>query len=103
VSIVVLRWSTLAFVVGTLAALLTGCLFPVGYDAGGGVGAVYYEPSGAEYGGWGPGYHVALETRVRIPSPDTINGAPCVQKSPPAVGRRGREKTAARDGSSRRS
>ena len=54
-----LRWLVVAFIVGTLT-VLSGCLLPNGgYDYGGGIGAAYYEPYGADYGGWGPGYHVA--------------------------------------------
>ena len=58
-NIVLLRWAVIAFVVGTLT-VLSGCLLPYGgYDDGGDMGAAYYEPYGAVYGGWGPGYHVA--------------------------------------------
>ena len=59
---VYLRWLVLAFGVGTLTVLLSSCILPnggVGYDDGGGFGAAYYEPYGIDYGGWGPGYHVA--------------------------------------------
>ena len=57
-----LRWLLLAFVVWTLTVLLSGCVLTgggYGYDDGGGIGAAYYEPHGADYGGWGPGYQVA--------------------------------------------
>ena len=61
-----LRWPTLAFVGGTLTILLSGCVvadggygYDGGYEYGGGIGAAYYEPYGADYGGWGPGYRVA--------------------------------------------
>jgi len=59
-----LRWLVLAFGVGTLTVLLAGCIVPNGgYEddngVGVGVGVDYYEPYGAVYGGWGPGYHVA--------------------------------------------
>lgn len=59
-----LRWSVRVFVVGTLTGLSTACVlsdggYGYGYDDGGGYGAAYYEPYGVEYGGWGPGYHVA--------------------------------------------
>ena len=62
--ILYLRWSILAFVLGTLTVLLAGCIVPsgrIGYDGDVevGVGAAYYEPYGAGYGGWGPGYQVA--------------------------------------------
>lgn len=61
---ILLRWLLLAFGVGTLAVLLSGCIVPAGgygYDdgVGVGVGVDYYEPYGGVYGGWGPGYHVA--------------------------------------------
>jgi len=61
-----LRWTERTLVVGSLLFLVTGCIAPYGgygYDGGGdvniGVGADYYEPYGVDYGGWGPGYHVA--------------------------------------------
>jgi len=53
------RLLTLAFVVGTLTFLLSGCIATGGYYDDGGIGAVYYEPPDVVYGGWGPGYHVA--------------------------------------------
>ena len=56
-NIVLRRWmvSALGFL---LLATLYACLVPdVGY-----VGGVY-EPSGSDYGGWGPGYHVAPPRR----------------------------------------
>ena len=60
--IILLRWLTLVFVVLTLMVLLSGCVVTgggYGYSDGGGIGAAYYESSGVEYGGWGPGYQVA--------------------------------------------
>jgi hypothetical protein len=56
-----LRGTTAA---GLFAVLLSGCVVPVGggYAEDGGVsvglGVDYYEPFGAVYGGWGPGYRV---------------------------------------------
>jgi hypothetical protein len=49
---------------GLFTLLLSGCVVPVGggYEDGGvsvGLGVDYYEPYGAVYGGWGPGYRVA--------------------------------------------
>jgi hypothetical protein len=43
-----------------LAGLYACAVTGVGVDGSVGVGYVggYYEPSGYEYGGWGPGYHV---------------------------------------------
>jgi len=62
-NVLFLRWSALAFIVGTLTVLMAGCVLTTdggyGYDDSGGVGADYYEPYGVVYGGWGPGYHVA--------------------------------------------
>jgi len=55
-----LRWSALACVIG-LVAVLVGCVVGGGgyvYD-GGAIGADYYEPYGAIYGAWGPGFNVA--------------------------------------------
>ena len=57
-----LRWLVLAFMLCMLTVLLFGCFVPVGgygYDDGGDIGGAYYEPFGYDYGGWGPGYHVA--------------------------------------------
>jgi hypothetical protein len=60
VNVLLLRWLALAFVVLTLAVLLSGCILTGGgYYDGEGFGAAYYEPSGVEYGGWGPNYQVA--------------------------------------------
>ncbi|MFI5304277.1 MAG: hypothetical protein ACHQYP_05710 [Nitrospiria bacterium] len=55
------RWPIIAFVFGTLAVILAGCIVSggYGYDNGGGIGVDYYEPYGVYYGGWGPGYRVA--------------------------------------------
>lgn len=55
-----LRWSALAFVIGLCTVLSSGCVAPdYGYGYGDvGIGVDYYEPYGANYGGWGPGYHV---------------------------------------------
>ena len=59
-----LRWSAIALVIGLFAALSAGCAvtadgYGYGYDSGVGIGLDYYEPYGADYGGWGPGYRVA--------------------------------------------
>lgn len=56
-----LRWTSLAFVVGTLTVFSAGCVVSggYGYDYGGGYGVPYYEPYGVYYGGWGPAYQVA--------------------------------------------
>lgn len=59
-----LRWSTIAFVIGLLTLLTSGCVvtgdgYGDGYYGGGvGVGLDYYEPYNAYYGGWGPTYRV---------------------------------------------
>jgi len=56
------RWAARASVIGLFAVLSSGCVVPgggYGYDGGGGIGLGYYEPVGADYGGWGPGYQVA--------------------------------------------
>lgn len=60
--IILLLRLALAFVVLTLMVLLSGCVVTgggYGYSDGGDIGVTYYESSGIEYGGWGPGYHVA--------------------------------------------
>ena len=58
------RWSAVVTAAGLFAVILAGCVVPVGggYEDGGvaiGLGVDYYEPYGAVYGGWGPGYRVA--------------------------------------------
>jgi len=57
------RWSAIASVAGLLTVLLAGCVatgdgYGYGYAGGVGIGVDYYEPFGAYYGGWGPGYNV---------------------------------------------
>jgi len=54
------RWPALALI-GLCAVLLSGCVVPdggYGYNAGEVGWPGYYEPYGAVYGGWGPGYLV---------------------------------------------
>lgn len=58
-----LRWSAIAFATGLFTAL-PGCVvtdggYGYGYGTSVGIGLDYYEPYGAYYGGWGPGYLVA--------------------------------------------
>ena len=60
-NILLLRWSAIAFVIGLFIVLSTGCAVTAGgygYDGDVGIGLDYYEPYGADYGGWGPGYRV---------------------------------------------
>ncbi len=55
------RWPVFAFVIGLFTALLPGCVVTdgrYGYPEDVGVGVDYYEPYGAVYGGWAPGYYV---------------------------------------------
>ena len=61
-NVLLLRWAASALVIGLFTVLSTGCVVTgggYGYDGGAGIGLDYYEPYGADYGGWGPGYHVA--------------------------------------------
>lgn len=58
-----LRWSAFTLVAVAWTFLSAGCImsdggYGYGYDDGV-IGAGYYEPYGVDYGGWGPGYHVA--------------------------------------------
>jgi hypothetical protein len=56
------RRSAPACVIGLFAVLLFGCVVAgggYGYDGGAGYGLGYYEPTGVNYGGWGPDYQVA--------------------------------------------
>jgi len=48
------RWSAIALVIGLLTFISSSCIV-----TGGGYGLDYYEPFRGDYGGWGPGYHVA--------------------------------------------
>lgn len=62
-NILLVRWSVITFVIGLFTLLSSGCVVPgdgYGYDTrvGVGIGLGYYEPYGAFYGGWGPGYNV---------------------------------------------
>jgi hypothetical protein len=66
-NILLLRWSAIAFVIGMFTVLSSGCVvtddgygYGYGYGGYGGVsiGLDYYEPFGAVYGGWEPGYRV---------------------------------------------
>jgi len=55
------RWSATVLVLGLFTILSSGCVVPgdgYGYDNGAsiGIGVGYYEPYGAYYGGWEPGY-----------------------------------------------
>jgi hypothetical protein len=79
-NIVLRRWR-----VSTLVLLLTAlcaCLVP-----GGGYVSGVYEPSGYDYGGWGPGYYVGParrgERRAEAPSPHAYRPAPRSRPAPP--------------------
>jgi hypothetical protein len=52
------RWSAIAFVIGLITLLSSGCVTGGGYVDGVGIGVDYYEPYRPDYGGWGPGYRV---------------------------------------------
>jgi hypothetical protein len=64
-----------------LLTVLSACTV----SGGGYVGGVY-EPSGSDYGGWGPGYHVAPprrgERRPEQSSPHAYRPAPRSRPSP---------------------
>ena len=54
-------WPAAFLVIGLVSGLLSACVVSdggYGYDGGAGIGMDYYEPYGAVYGGWAPGYHV---------------------------------------------
>ena len=58
------RWSAFTLAAAAWTLLSAGCIMPDGgygngYDDGGVIGAGYYDTYGVDYGGWGPGYHVA--------------------------------------------
>jgi len=79
-SIVLRRWMVSAFGFLLLTTLSSCLVSDAGY-----VGGVY-EPSGSDYGGWGPGYHVAPprrgERRAEQPSPHAYRPAPRSRPSP---------------------
>ncbi len=52
------RWSAIVSLFGLLALVSSGCVGSVGGYGYDGYGVDYYEPYGADYGGWGPGYRV---------------------------------------------
>ena len=73
-----LRWSAIAFVIGLFTLMSTGCVVTGGgyeYEDGVGIGLDYYEPYGAVYGGWGPGYRVG-PVRDGYHRPDSGGGHP---------------------------
>jgi hypothetical protein len=74
------RWKVRALGLALLTVLYACTVTPGGY-----VGGVY-EPSGSDYGGWGPGYHVAPprrgERRPEQPSPHAYRPAPRSRPSP---------------------
>ncbi|MFZ3324193.1 MAG: hypothetical protein WA190_17595 [Usitatibacter sp.] len=87
-----LRGSSAAVVIASIA-LLSSCVAPegdygsgYGYDSGVGVGIGldYYEPYGAFYGGWGPGYHVAPYYRGHEERRDYSHPAPRTYRPAPA-------------------
>jgi hypothetical protein len=76
------RRAATAAAVGLVAILASGCVVTdggYGY-AGGGYGVDYYQPSGAYYGGWAPGYRVApyrgSEHREEEHRPAAVGGRP---------------------------
>jgi|PersoiStandDraft_1058852.scaffolds.fasta_scaffold13067_1 hypothetical protein len=83
------RWRVTALGLLLLAGLCACVATGPGYDGG------YYEPYGHDYGGWGPGYHVAPprggERRPEQPSHHAYRPAP--QSRPtPSIPRRSRER-----------
>lgn len=95
-----IRWSVIALVLGLFTALLSGCVASgdgYGYDNSAriGIGLGYYEPYGAYYGGWGPGYRVGptrgnnfRQDRGSRPNPRTFRPAPATRSVPSIPARR---------------
>lgn len=82
----ILRRSAVALVIGLFTALPSGCAVTgggYGYDESVGVGVDYYEPYGADYGGWAPGYRVG-PPRGRRGGPDHRGGGGGSRPSPHA-------------------
>ena len=85
-NISLLRWSATAVAIGLFMVLATGCVVAgggYGYDGGVGIGLDYYEPYGADYGGWGPGYRVG-PIRDGAHRPDRGGGHPPAHTYRPA-------------------
>ncbi len=78
---IIRRWKVRALGLALLAALYACTVTPGGY-----VGGVY-EPSGSDYGGWGPGYYVGPsrhgERRREHVSPKAYRPAPPSRPAPP--------------------
>lgn len=57
-----LRWPAIVMAGALFAAMFSACVVPDGgynyYDGGADIGLDYYEPHGAIYGSWEPGYQV---------------------------------------------
>jgi hypothetical protein len=95
-----IRWSTIALVLGLSTAVLSGCVVSgdgYGYDNSAriGIGLGYYEPYGAYYGGWGPGYRVGptrgnnlRPDRGSRPNPRAFRPAPAIRPMPSIPARR---------------
>jgi hypothetical protein len=75
------RWKVRALGLALLTVLYACTVTPGGY-----VGGVY-EPSGSDYGGWGPGYHVGPsrhgQRRPEHLSPRAYRPAPPSRPAPP--------------------
>lgn len=94
------RCSAIVLVLGLFTVLLSGCVVPgdgYGYDTSAriGIGLGYYEPYGAYYGGWGPGYRVGpihgdnyRPDRGGRPIPHTYRAAPATRPVPSIPARR---------------
>jgi hypothetical protein len=92
------RWSPIALVLGLFTVLSFGCVVPgdgYGYNGDVGVGVDYYEPYGAYYGGWGPGYRVGpvrgennRTDRSGRPTPHAYKAAPASRRVPSIPARR---------------
>jgi hypothetical protein len=92
------RWSAIALVLGLFTVLSSGCVVPgdgYGYNGDVGVGVDYYEPYGAFYGGWGPGYYVGpyrdgnyRPYRGGGPTPHAYRSAPESRSMPSIPARR---------------
>jgi hypothetical protein len=85
------RRSAPVLVLGLFTVLSSGCIVPgdgYGYDDGAsiGIGVGYYEPYGAYYGGWDPGYRAGpIYGNNYRPSP---GGRPIQHAYKPAPGSR---------------
>ena len=81
---IIRRWKVSALGFLVLTVLVACTVTPGGY-----VGGVY-EPSGSDYGGWGPGYHVGTGPPWRTSRGAFVSTTPIGRRHRPGRSRRSR-------------